>query len=404
MTNSASLRTAQIFCLLALLIGTALRLIWPADMEWKYDEKWMTQHANAVVQGVERPLVGMPSGAGGLVNPGLSVWTFAALAALTGGSPIALVRFVMVLNVLALWFFWFWIQRRTRPEARATWLWALSLWAASALPVLYSRKIWAQSVLPFFSVILLWAWSWRHRPLGAFVYGFLGLALGQIHMSGFFFFAALFVWTWWKQDRRTPSLATPWFLWGVALAAWPLVPWMRFVAAGVGSGLGLWDRLKNIASLKFYTHGLATAWGFDLGEILNPDFASRMIRHPLFWAPLAILAAAFLVRLALWGRREKSEMSADAPTVQLSVAFWLVMGVLLTLTGVNGHAHYLIVGYPILFFFPAWWIGRRRGASIWLIAMVAAHLCLSCAVLWDLHVHGGAPSSDYGTSYRMQVK
>ena len=80
-------------------------------------------------------------------------------------------------------------------SARDTWLWAVALASVNPLAVLFQRKIWAQSVLPIFCVLLIAAWMRRSTRWGAFCWGLLGALLGQVHMSGFFFAAALCAWT-----------------------------------------------------------------------------------------------------------------------------------------------------------------------------------------------------------------
>src|SRR5262245_55136764 len=88
--------------------GTLFRLVWPLDMEWKLDEKWMFQVAERIANGSEPwPWVGMQSGAG-FRNPGLSIWPFAALGYLFD-DPVAMVQTIQWVNVLALWGFAAWV-------------------------------------------------------------------------------------------------------------------------------------------------------------------------------------------------------------------------------------------------------------------------------------------------------
>ena len=93
-----------------LALGTLLRLIWPLDFEWKFDEKWMFRKALRVAQGLDPwPWVGMPSGVG-TENPGASIWVFAALA-YVANDPVAMTSLVALLNALVLWGLAFWVQR-----------------------------------------------------------------------------------------------------------------------------------------------------------------------------------------------------------------------------------------------------------------------------------------------------
>jgi hypothetical protein len=67
----------------ALACGIVLRLIWPADMEWKADEQRMFSWATAIGVTEPWPSLGMASGVA-LPNPGLSVWLFVPLAHTAG--------------------------------------------------------------------------------------------------------------------------------------------------------------------------------------------------------------------------------------------------------------------------------------------------------------------------------
>lgn len=85
-----------------LLLGSALRLVWAADMEWKADEIWMYETARNVADGTQPwPWLGMTSSTG-LQNPGLSVWVFIALA-YVAKTPVEMVRWVQWINILTLW-------------------------------------------------------------------------------------------------------------------------------------------------------------------------------------------------------------------------------------------------------------------------------------------------------------
>lgn len=86
-----------------LLIGCGLRVLWPSDMEWKGDEKWMHGEAVAISRGeTPYPLLGMPSSMG-LKNPGLSVWVFAGLAKFSE-NPVSMGFFIQLINIGCLLF------------------------------------------------------------------------------------------------------------------------------------------------------------------------------------------------------------------------------------------------------------------------------------------------------------
>jgi len=91
-----------IFLVAAFVIGALLRLAYPADIEYKQDERWMFEKTQGVAAGEAWPAVGMPSSQG-VVNPGLSVWSFIVLQKLSRArTPVGLARAVQVVNILAI--------------------------------------------------------------------------------------------------------------------------------------------------------------------------------------------------------------------------------------------------------------------------------------------------------------
>lgn len=415
--------------LTAIVLGSVLRLIWLGDMEWKSDEVWMYQKAKEIERTGQYPALGMPSGAGGLVNPGLSVWSFAFLAKVSK-TPIQMNAWVAGLNALALFFFLFFIGYSVPEKERREWFWALALMAVSALPILFSRKIWAQCLLPLFSFLVLLGHWHRRKIWGALLFGTAGALIGQLHMSGFFFTAGLVVATLIRDFREGKKSGGqfPWSVWlwilgGLIVGSLTLLPWLSHLGGG---GAAPWERLKNIFSFKFYTHGLATAWGLDLREYLGAEF-DRLIHEPYVFGKASygvlfahlILAVFAIHPLLKWAgekimyltlkrrfpsiRRSKdlSREGLPAPEARfyLGAAFW-GMGILLTLTGLNLKAHYLIVLYPILFLLvPIFYPGRNRI----LLLILFLQLFISANFLGYIHKNGGAPGGDYGKSYRVQM-
>src|SRR5205085_8039383 len=109
--------------------------------------------------------------------------------------PLSMNRVVEILNVIALLGFLLFILKRVNADERTIWLWGLALAAVNPLAVIFSRKIWAQDILPIITLIIIVSNANRHKRWGAFLWGLFGALLGQIHMSGFFFAAGLFVFT-----------------------------------------------------------------------------------------------------------------------------------------------------------------------------------------------------------------
>jgi hypothetical protein len=381
---------------LLLCAGSCLRLLWPLDMAWKFDEKWMFGKAQRVAQGLDSwPWVGMPSGVG-LENPGFSIWPYALLAHVTH-DPVGMVQAVQVLNVLALWGFALWVCSAWPQQDRDLGLWGVALFAVSPLPVLFARKIWAQDLLPVFVLPWLWAHSKRSQPWAAGVWGLLGALLGQLHMSGFFAAGALFVVTLAHDRKSFPWL--PWLL-GSMCGGLLLLPWLSFL---------LTDRARSAAgagamSLRFFRAALEQGWGLGLAYPLERDYPA-FLAGPRIAAIATHLAAA--ARYALFGLlayacvllvRDRKQLTLSRE-LRVYLGTLVLAGLLLGLARIRIHTHYLIVFTPLLHIVAAWTLYRQRWA---VLALSGLQLFLTASFLLFIHQHGGAPRADYGVAYRQQ--
>jgi hypothetical protein len=396
---------------LALLVGAVLRVVWVGDMEYKVDEAYMFHRSQAVGVSEPWPWVGQASGVG-LRNPGLSVWVFVAVARVFSvHDPTSLDRTVQLLNVAALlllaWFVLRWVPGRQREP----WLWATALVALSPPAILLSRKIWAQSVLPFFSMLALLAWWRRGRRWAAFAWGVLGAALGQIHMSGFFFAAGLALWTA-LFDRRSVRWR-PWLA-GTLAGSLTLIPWL----AQLGHGGATHRSLANLVELRFWRLWVAHPLALDLRVSFGPDWG-RFLASPhvgggatygVALAYAAIVACAVVIAAgaarAVWPQRRRWRAlfagGGSSSGLALSAALW-GFGGLLTLTGVAVYRHYLLVAFALPFLSLAWLALLRPAAGRRALAVLCvAQALLGVQMLAYLHVHHGARGGDYGVSYDAQ--
>ena len=381
---------------LLLVAGTGLRLLWPHDMEWKFDEKWMFSKAQRVAQGLESwPSLGMPSGVG-LQNPGFSIWPFAALAHVFH-DPVALAQAVQGLNVLALWGFALWVIATWQRQDQDLGLWGVALFAVSPLPVLFARKIWAQDLLPVFVLPWLWAHARRELRAGSFAWGVFGALLGQLHMSGFFAAAALFAATLLHDRRQFRWL--PWLA-GSSLGALLLLPWLRLVLAPSTAAPAV-DRL----SLRFFSEALIDAWGLGLRYPLERAYVT-FLQGPQLAGVSTHLAGisrygllGLLVFSAVTLIRERNELKL---TAALRVYLWTIVigGLLLSVARVHVFTHYLIAWSPLLHVAAAWMLYRHRLA---LLALCGCQLVLTASFLLFVHQHGGVPGADYGVAYSHQT-
>jgi hypothetical protein len=342
-------------------------------------------------------------------NPGMSVWIFVVLSRLVHAStPPELARSVQFLNILSLLilaFFSLWIL--PEPE-KLPWYWATALVAVNPIAVLLQRKIWAQSTLPFFCVLLWIAWHYRRRWAGAFAWGLLGLCLGQIHMSGFFLAAGLFLWTA-VYDRQARWGA--WLL-GSLVGVIPLVPWLRYMAARNGTGLNPMD-LLNIFKFRYWGYWVSDALGIGLNYSLGPRFMDFM-RYPLVGetgtylvavAHAVILCAGIAMLVSSVKTRGFSLGPGDSTDTSLAIHSILFgTGILMSLS-VPVFRHYLIMSFPL-----EWvWLSRlglrdSRWGGRYLMMIWMAQLLISISFLVYLHTNHGAPGGDYGVAYQFQTQ
>ncbi len=413
----------------ALLLGSALRFAWGADIEYKQDERYTTESALGLGGKSPWPALGMPSSAGPR-NAGMSVWVFSALARLTGaGDPIGLARSVEGLNVLALAVLAGFAWRAVPRDQRAIWAWAIALAAVSPTEVIHSRKIWAQSVLPLFSALNWIGWWYRRTPAGAFCWGLIGAFTGQIHMSGFIFTAALMLWTL-AFDRTDPS-PIRWRYWaaGTLVGALPMIPWAIYLvqSAGTRPKGGTDDivsvKINDIIKLRYWLLWAGKPFGADIVFSLkrapfvdflrSPAVAGRATYAAL--ATYAVLGIVLMRAVVAFGR----ELSRARPSalrrlwstgsnlsLLMGASFW-GYGTLITLAPNPVHTFYCIITFPGPYLWlPALLLGgvvaRVTGRRMLLVTFCASAL-LSFLFLLHVHRSGGIPGSDFGVPYGRQI-
>ena len=396
------------------LAGAILRLVWPGDMEYKADELYLFSKATGADP---FPWVGQTSGVG-TPNPGLGIWIYSLMAQGLGlRSPVALVRGVMVLNVVALVALAAFALRVIPARQREPWLWAAALVAVNPLAVLFSRKLWIQSALPPFVMAALLAWWRRGQRAGAFAWGLLGACLGQIHMSGFLAAGGLTAWTAWR-DRQ--SVRWRWWLAGSVLGALPLVPWLVNVLGHRHPPMRSWT---NTLEPQIWLHWITYPLSLDLFDSFGTD-STDLLAWPtvgggslylvavtcgvILVAGAAILATG--ISLHVWPRRRPPARPLDGAgsgsgsTLLLGGSFW-GYGLLITATGVLIYRHYMIVTFALPFLAVAAVAlqAPQRGRRL-LTVLVVAEAALSVQYLTYIHVHGGAPGGDYGVAYDVQPR
>lgn len=413
--------TAIIGIAIALFVGAGLRLIWPADMEYKADEIYSFERTQRVGVSEPFPWTGMSNSAD-VPHPGMSVWVFLGLAKLADArDPVRLNIACMTLNVVALLALTVFIARVVSPAEREWWWWGLALAAVNPLEIVFHRKIWPPSVLPIVTVLLLTAWWYRHRKLGSFMFGVLAILAAQIHPGAFFFAGGMAIWAL-LFDRK--SVRWCFGLLGAIIGSIPAWPWLYhllFVAQRSAAAKSKWT---HIAELKFWINWFTEPFGFSLQYSLGHDFGD-FLRSPTIGGQPSYLVGALHVAMAVtflaiagrwivrrpWSSASvqfNGERSPDnAQTTFTLAAVAIGYGGALTLTGLPVYRHYMIILFPLMFV----WVARcaflgyqPKYARAWLLTACIVQALVSFSFLHYIHTRTAPIRGDYGTPYRMYHK
>ena len=392
-------------------------------MEYKEDEEYNFVQTQLIGNTQSWPWFGIPSGVY-LVNPGMSIWVFTVLAKLFGiHHPTHLATAVQIFAwlgiALIIPFALRWVKDQTE---RNLWLWACTLAMVNPFLVLYQRKLWPEPFLPMFVMLTWMGWWNRHRVWGALLWGLVGASLGQIHMSGFFFALALFLWTLqWKRKH------TQWLAWvaGSTLGALPLIPWAIYILHhpvnhAITAG---WS---EIVQLKFWAFFLTDPTGFHLGNPLGIlrgpshwDQLSDFVRYPLirgsatYITGLAHLGTLILMvwifargLRSLWRNRRHFRdylVGGNSNTLFVQNATFILCGVLMTATGVMIRRFYMAITFPLEFILlvrmarPQTPRGRNLLLALWIM-----ELAVSANFVGYVHTNHGSITGDYGVGYQAQ--
>ncbi|VTR98008.1 hypothetical protein [Tuwongella immobilis] len=442
----------QIWALgLVVLLGAMLRLVWPAEMEYKQDEAWSFEMTQRVGTVDPFPWTGMPSSTG-MPNPGLSIWQFLGLAWLFDlRDPVALAQAVQVINVLGLILFAGIVWRIVPAGEREIWFWALALAAVNPLAMIIQRKIWPISTMPPLSLLMLVGFCRRDLPLGAFTWGMLTALLAQLHL-GSAIFAVGFLLAAWILRRQTPIAWRAWFL-GSLIGSLPALPWLwvllnpptepptthlaewfqSYVAQKQQTGTIHWHHLFEFKFfLRYCVEPLGLGWGYLLGRDFNSYLQGPMLggvpTHltAVAWM-MAILAGGFLairaVRIAgmIWGNRAAGVPIDRQSWTLAGLLAGLLAGVTITLLMVPIHRHYLNGLFPLTFLFISAlgtipppgslplttgrltrWLVQPKLGRIALATLVIAQLTLSTTFLLWIHQLPRPVAGEYGISYHLQ--
>lgn len=416
--------------LAVLFIGALLRMVWVGDMEYKEDEQVIAGYSLGT-PGYERyPWVGVVSGVG-IPNPGMSVWLGEAAGTLFQfKTPIDIARWIQVMSVLALLGLAIFAVRVVPQDQQNAWLWGFAFMAVSPIAVLFARKIWSPSIYPVLSLVFLWGWWMRHRTWGAFLWGAFGMVLGQIHLSGFFWVAALWGWTFifglevsgsLDKDRLGRSVwLRGWFV-GSIVGALPLIPWVYFSVKNFNRNGPSRFNWMMIFQSSFWRYWVTDSVGVELSCSLRRTGFLDFLRYPLiagnatyFVGSLHVLLIGILsvtllkTCLSIWKNRVSWKpmiMGAGSSTAFVCNAAFLGFGGLISLTGFCVQHHYLMVLFPLQWI----WISRQvllnwKSPVPVLVIIFVAQLLITVSFLVYIHQHHGSVDGDYGMAYQDQLK
>jgi hypothetical protein len=395
-------------------MGVILRLIWTSDMEWKDDERWMFEHAQAASHSGTWAPVGMESSAG-IVNPGLSVWIFTAISFFCS-TPIGMARGVELLNIITLFGLVLFVLKRVDVNERKIWLWGLALAAVSPLAVLFSKKVWEQDTIVFFSMLTIIGNAYRTKRGGAFLWGLAGALIGQIHMSGFFYAAGLFVFTIIYDAITKTKTRWLWWIIGSAIGSIGLIPWITYIYNHPSPTSLHWSHLLQFS---FYPYWFIDAHGLNIMYSIRKEFWELIKMPYIFNIPTYLVAVVhlFLVgvgcyslkRIYLYVKHKiiplKTKQSIINYIKNLTLlefylfSILLGLGVFMNFSGIITFQHYLIVGFPFSYLFLSKILSKKKKL---LIGVITAQAIITIAFLFYVHINNGVINGDYGKTYQSQ--
>jgi hypothetical protein len=389
-------------------LGLLLRVIFPNNFEWKFDQQWMFNSAMETVSSGKWQLLGMPSG-GRVNNPALSVWVF-NLIGFVAKTPLAMSIAVMVLNILTVIGFAFSFKKFSDDKDHL-WLWAITLFSVSPLPVLFSRHIWAQNILLPFLLFVFLGHCLRKNFLGALCWGFFGGLIGQIHMSGFFFAFAIFITTALRElaVKKKVSHWPAWFL-GSLLSLIPMAPWIHYMLTKPSdSGADYMFTLGNLVKFRFLTFNFMDVTGvhlkYSLGKHFYDFLKDGFYLNGLIYGLLCGLALFFAFKLAKALPKIKTivveSFYSESPLVFYTFCSMFSFGLIFTGTLLKIRPHYLIILYPFSFYF---FVLVLRNHKKVLFASVVLQFLLTLNFHFFIERTQDLSRGDYGKTYKLQVK
>jgi hypothetical protein len=322
---------------------------------------------------------------------------------------------IEALNVLAILGFFLFIWFKVPAPQQQTWLWGLAITSVNPIAILFSRNIWNPAFLSIFGLVIFLGHWYRRNFFGSLAWGAFGTLVGQVHIGGFFFQAALLGWTLWRdrQEIRKETRAWLGFGLGTILMTLPLIPWLQYMLSEITNKVGVAEGSKTIFP-EFYIQWITSAWGLNLEYMMGNVFWKRFLLEPtIMGIPTYLVAIAhlFLAIAALYAiiryltsTKFRNLVNKDSKSFMETLFYIRVgglgMGLLFSLLLLRVPVYYLNILYPFLHIWIAY-LYRQRPKL--LAAIVIAQLIISINFLTFVHQNGGIPDGQrYGLSYARQ--
>jgi hypothetical protein len=277
-------------------------------------------------------------------------------------------------------------------------------------------------VMPAFLVLLIACWWYRDRRLGALAWGLLGSLIGFLNPAAMFLAAGFILWAL-LFDRR----GIRWRHWlvGSMLGVLPLIPWLRYVWAEMGTNPISQRRWTHLVELKFWMRWVTEPFGISLEYAFGKDFADFLsyphvagratylvgVLHILLLAAVAVTVGRMVH--SLWRQRRRWRDLASGSRSQTaftqSACLW-GFGLVFTATLLPVHRHYMIMTFPFMFLWlahialgsgPQTKTPTTAGRTL-VLCLCSIQLLISVSMLGYIHVNQRPIRGDYGLPYGAQ--
>jgi 4-amino-4-deoxy-L-arabinose transferase-like glycosyltransferase len=331
--------------LAVLIVGAALRLVWPGIIEFKLDEATVARAALAFVHEGIWPTLGQTTSVG-LPNPPLSTYVQALPYAISRNPAVA-AAFLGLLGVLAIALS-YWLGRRAFDHRVG--LIAAALFAAAPWAIFYSRKLWTQNLplatLAFMLALYALVVERRSRAVGLLLPALatlVGLYAGDVVFLGVLLLALLL------HPRAWRDVSWRWAAVGLVGAFLLTLP----ILIGLSSTLqqaGL-PQAPAVSQVSFSGQAILYPFQIATGYQFHALAGDRFLEYRSQLPPLFFIDAIEMALVSLGGLYV-AVRAFTAPTEQrprytlLALWLWLPAIVWGLVGGGHIYPHHFILLYP----------------------------------------------------------